>query len=124
MRADPGVNDLLDLDAGAAAARLAALSDADIANHLRTLAPDNAHALALRAQCAERAGQTEQALDLSKRAFAAYPGSPRITLGHARILQAAGACGELATLQERLPQLVSASPGQATLAPCASKPPR
>lgn len=45
MRADPGVNDLLDLDAGAAAARLAALSDADIANHLRTLAPGRAVAI-------------------------------------------------------------------------------
>jgi len=45
MAADAGVNDLLDLDAGAAAARLSALPDAEVAQHLRALGPGRAVAI-------------------------------------------------------------------------------
>ncbi|HTU58152.1 MAG TPA: hypothetical protein VMF89_06955, partial [Polyangiales bacterium] len=72
----------------------------ELRDHLQAIAPDNAHTLSLAATCAQQAGQTDQALSLSKRAFSAYPLSARITLAHARVLQASGACAELASLKE------------------------
>ncbi|HET8938593.1 MAG TPA: hypothetical protein VFN67_34345, partial [Polyangiales bacterium] len=68
----------------------------ELRDHLQAIAPDSPHTLSLAATCAKQAGQTDQALGLSKRAFSAYPISPRITLTHARILHFAGACAELA----------------------------
>lgn len=87
----------------------------ELRDHLLAIAPDNPHTLSIEASCALEAGQTDQALGLSKRAFSAYPVSMRITLAHARILQAAGACDELATLQEHAFGLDRASPARAAL---------
>ena len=88
---------------------------AELRDHLQAIAPDNAHTLSLAATCAQQSGQTDQALVLSKRAFSAYPLSARITLSHARILQAAGACDELAILKENAFGLDPSSPARATL---------
>lgn len=55
MAADSSVNDLLDLDAGAAAARLSTLPDAEIARHLRTLGPGRAVAILQRFDAKRRA---------------------------------------------------------------------
>jgi tetratricopeptide (TPR) repeat protein len=88
---------------------------AELRDHLQAIAPDNAHTLSLAATCAQQAGQTDQALSLSKRAFGANPLSLRITLAHARILHAAGACAELAILEENAFGLDPASPEQAAL---------
>jgi tetratricopeptide (TPR) repeat protein len=88
---------------------------AELRDHLQAIAPDNAHTLALAATCAQQAGQTDQALSLSKRAFSAYPISSRITLSHARILRAAGACAELTRLQEYAFDQDPSSPGRASL---------
>jgi tetratricopeptide (TPR) repeat protein len=83
----------------------------ELRDHLQAIAPDNPHTLSLAASCALQAGEKDQALNLSKRAFSAYPVSPRITLAHARRLHAAGACVELAQLLEHEP----ASPERAAL---------
>ena len=87
----------------------------ELRDHLQAIAPDNAHTLSLAATCAQQAGQTARALELSKRAFSANPLSARITLAHARVLQAAGACAELASLQENAFGLDPASPERAAL---------
>lgn len=84
----------------------------ELRDHLQAIAPESPHTLSLAATCAQQTGQTDQALALSKRAFSAYPISPRITLSHARILHAAGACAELAQLLEQ----ASESPGRASMA--------
>ena len=55
MAADTGVNDLLDLDAAAAAARLSALPDEDIARYLRTMGPGRAVAILERFDAQRRA---------------------------------------------------------------------
>jgi predicted Zn-dependent protease len=88
----------------------------ELRDHLQAIAPDNAHTQSLAATCAQQAGQTDQALSLSKRAFSAYPLSARITLARARILHAAGACAELANLTENAFRLDPASPERAGLA--------
>jgi hypothetical protein len=96
---------------------------AELRDHLQAIAPTNPHGLSLAATCAQRAGQTDQALGLSRQAYRAYPISPRITLSHARILHAAGACAELALLQEHALGAATASPEQASVAalgPCVS----
>jgi len=88
----------------------------ELRDHLQAIAPDNAHTLSIAATCAQQAGQADQALGLSKRAFSAYPLSARITLAHARILHATGACAELEGLKENSFALDLASPEQAALA--------
>jgi hypothetical protein len=87
----------------------------ELRDHLQAIAPDNAHTLSLAATCAQQARQTDQALGLSKRAFGANPLSARITLAHASILHAAGACSELAILKENAFGLDPASPERAAL---------
>jgi predicted Zn-dependent protease len=83
----------------------------ELRDHLQAIAPEAPHTMSLAATCALQAGQRDEALSLSKRAFSAYPISPKITLSHARVLHAAGACGELTQLLELDP----ASPGRASL---------
>lgn len=83
----------------------------ELRDHLQAIAPESPHTLSLSATCALQSGQTDQALGLSRRAFRAYPISPRITRSHARVLHAAGACAELTQLLELDP----ASPGQASI---------
>lgn len=72
----------------------------ELRDHLQAIAPDNAHTLSIAARCALKSGKKDQALSLSKRAFSAYPISPRIASAHALILYEADACTELATLQD------------------------
>lgn len=74
---------------------------------LESLAPYNAHALGLRAQCAQAAGQSTSALRLSRRALALAPNDQALSLAHAQLLYAQHACAELATLLERIRSAVT-----------------